>query len=122
MKIDVDKIKESCIEQGFTLTEALDRAGVSRNAFYTLARKKNLLPKTVSDVAEALGLEESEILRESLTPEAQVRKLYQDVERIVSKETIHEPDNVRLTLQLLEKQPIERLRTALTRGQQFNFQ
>lgn len=121
MRIAEEKVKRACADQGKTLTEVLGQAGVSRNAFYSLIRKENILPKTVTAVADSLGLAESDLLEDELTPELQVRALYREVDRIVKKYPIHEPDNVRHTLQLLEKKPIDRLRTSLTRGQQFNF-
>lgn len=104
------------------MSELLAQAGVSRNAFYTLARKRNILPRSISAIAATLNISTSEFLEAELSPVERAQKLYSEVDRITNEHKNVDPDNVRHTLQLLAEKPVDRLRRALTRAQRFDFQ
>ncbi len=96
-------------------------AGVSRNAFYTLARKDSILPHSLSALAASLGARASDLLEETVEPLKKYQYLMEETQRIVEKHPSVDRDNIRHTLVLLEEKPIERLRRAILRGQKFNF-
>lgn len=122
MKIAEDKLKYICSERGITISELLSQSGVSRNAFYTLARKKNILPRTITAIADTLNISASEFMEVEQAPVEKAQKLYDEVKRIRKEHKDVDTDNVRHTLQLLDEEPVDRLRRALTRAQRFNFQ
>ena len=99
----------------------LEKAGVSRNAFYTLARKKSIVPQSLIRIAEHLGVSVSDLLDESFTPTERIKYLITEAKRILKRHKDADFDNVRHTLLLLDEKPIERLRRALRRGRSFNF-
>jgi len=104
------------------MSELLAQSGVSRNAYYTLARKKNILPQSITAIAETLSVSASELVKADPSPLGKAQEVYREVDRIRKEHRDVDPDNVRHTLQLLDKKPVERLRRALTRAQRFNFQ
>ena len=113
MRLSEYKLKKICREQGFGLTEVLEKANVSRTAYYSLIRKDSIIPKSVLSVAEFLDIPVSELLHDE---ELELRKYNQVlnlVNEIAKKNKISEKDNIRHTLLSLEKTPLERLRTAL---------
>jgi hypothetical protein len=99
----------------------LRQTGVSRNAFYTLARKRSVVPKSLVRIADHLGVSVSALLSESRTPIERIQNLITESERIRKLHKNVDRDNVRHTLLLLDEKPIERLRRALLRGRSFNF-
>jgi hypothetical protein len=99
----------------------LKEAGVSRNAFYSLARKKSVVPKSLVRIATHLGVSVSNLLEESPTPTERMKSLIAETESIVNRHDDVDRDNVRHTLILLEDNPIDRLRRALQRGRFFDF-
>ena len=122
MKVAEDRLKYICAKRGMSISELLSQSGVSRNAFYTLARKKNILPRSITAIADTLNVSASDFMEVELSPTEKTRKLYSEVDRVKKAHKDVDPDNVRHTLQLLEEQPVDRLRRALTRAQRFNFQ
>ncbi|MBI4824823.1 MAG: hypothetical protein HY807_00160 [Nitrospirae bacterium] len=116
MRISLEVIKDKCRQQNITLSELLKRAGVSRNAFYSLAREEFVLPKSIRAVAKSLNVSPSEFLTED-TPEMEKMKLLLNkVDEIAGKYKNIDRDNIRHTLLLMREPPIECLRRALTRG------
>ncbi len=75
MRLDLWTIKEECRRRGLTLSEMLARAGVSRNAFYSLARRDSILPRSLHLVATELQLAPSEILVDEAAQKAGMRVL-----------------------------------------------
>ena len=73
MRIAAEKLKELCVLKGMTLSRLLKNAGVSKNAYYSLARKDSLLPKSVLAIANHLGVRPSAFLEEG-PEENQCRK------------------------------------------------
>ncbi|MCK4538127.1 MAG: hypothetical protein KAV42_04955 [Candidatus Krumholzibacteria bacterium] len=115
------RIESLCRQQDTSIGKMLKDAGVSRNAFYSLARKKTVVPRSLVRIADQLGVSVSKLLDESFTPTARMKNLLAETERILEKHSDTERDNVRHTLLLLDERPIDRLRRALRRGRSFNF-
>jgi hypothetical protein len=104
-------------ERGFTLTEALRRAGVSRNAFYHLARRDTVFPRSVDALAKALGVRTGALLDDPpATAEARTAALLSEARAIHARDRASSFENVWHTLWLLELPPAERLRRSLIRG------
>jgi len=100
-----------------TLGTLLERAGVSRTAYYSLARRPSVLPRSVHALAGALGLHPAEILAESsATMDETVAARVDEARAICEKEPSASFENVWHTLCLLESPPVERLNRSLTRG------
>jgi transcriptional regulator with XRE-family HTH domain len=115
MKINHDAVLEHSRASGESLTALFERAGVSRTAYYSLARRSSILPRTVRAIAAALGVSESELLEE--TPVAPVdHPRLRKAREICSRHPDADFHNVWHTLTLLEQSPLERLRGSLRRG------
>jgi hypothetical protein len=91
-------------------------AGVSRNAFYSLARKDYVVPLSLIRIAERLDVSVAALLEETDTPTERVKSIAAESERIARLYPGVDRDNVRHTLLLLGERPVERLRRALRRG------
>jgi len=117
MRISIAVIKDKCHQQKITMSELLKQAGVSRNAFYTLAREDSVLPKSIRAIAKSLDISPSEFLTEDNQEMEMMKRLRNKVDDIARKHKKVDRDNIRHTLLLLREPPIERLRRALTRGQ-----
>jgi transcriptional regulator with XRE-family HTH domain len=120
MRIAREELKRLCAEKNLTLNQLLKKAEVSKNAYYSLARKDTVLPKSVLAIADHLGVKPSAFLEES-TEENRWKILLEELERISAQNQHADRDNIRHTLLLLEEPPIERLRRALTRGQRLDL-
>jgi transcriptional regulator with XRE-family HTH domain len=122
MRLLHSKVIDLCRERGLTVSDALDQAAVSRNAYYSLVRKPSLLPASLEALAEALGVRLSELLEDRPSAVDKAKEMALEVESIVRKHRGADPDNVRHTLLLLDEEPISRLRRALRRGRRSHFQ
>ena len=120
MRISGEKLKDLCAKKNLTLSQLLKKAEVSKNAYYSLARKDTVLPKSVLAIADHLGVKPSAFLEES-TEENRWEILLEELEWISALNHHADRDNIRHTLLLLDEPPIERLRRALTRGQRFDL-
>ena len=116
MKLDLAIVHRLCDKQGIPLTALLEESGVSRNAFYSLARRESVLPRSLHAVAERLGVSPSVLLQEEGTLKQQGRALQRRVAAIRKRHPDIDPDTIRHTLILLAEKPVERLRRALRRG------
>lgn len=116
MRISLVAIKDKCSQQKITLSELLKQAGVSRNAFYTLAREDYVLPKSIRAIAKSLNISPSEFLTEDDREMEKMKLLLNKVDDIARKYKNIDRDNIRHTLLLMREPPIENLRRALTRG------
>jgi transcriptional regulator with XRE-family HTH domain len=117
MKLDADVARELARRQGLTLSEVLRRAGVSRTAFYSLARRRSVVPRTVTAVARVLGLPPSRLLRETRdTVRERAEDLAREARYIHARSRGSDFANVWHTLNLLELAPAERLARSLARG------
>ena len=116
MKLSLDKIEYLCRQRNEGIGEMLREAGVSRNAFYSLARKEYVVPRSLIHIAEHLGVSVSTFLDDTDTMAQRMRSLARETDRIVRQHGEVDRDNVRHTLLLLNEKPVERLRRALRRG------
>jgi lambda repressor-like predicted transcriptional regulator len=121
MKLDVEKVKSLCRKRGTSLQALLQEAGVSRNAFYTLARKKSIVPQSIVTLAEQLEVPVSSVLDKGPTPKTRLMALVYEAHRTAAQHQDADPDNIRHTLILLDEKPVERLRRALRRGRKFDL-
>jgi transcriptional regulator with XRE-family HTH domain len=120
MRISRERLKKLCAKKNLTLSQLLKKSGVSKNAYYSLARKDTVLPKSVLAIADHLGVKPSAFLEER--PEKnRWKNLLEELEWISARNHHADRDNIRHTLLLLEEPPIERLRRALTRGQKLDL-
>jgi transcriptional regulator with XRE-family HTH domain len=117
MRLAPDKVRALAEARGLTLSEALRRARVSRNAFYHLARRASVVPRTVRALGKALGVPSSELLDEAPpSPEERAAALLREARRIHARNPQSSFDDIWHTLWLLEMSPAERLRRSLVRG------
>jgi len=113
-------LKKLCAKKNLTLSELLKKAEVSKNAYYSLARKETVLPKSILAIADHLGVRPSAFLEER-PEENRWKILLEELEWLSARNHHADRDNIRHTLLLLEEPPIERLRRALTRGQRLDL-
>lgn len=115
MKLDHQKVVEIAERQGITLTSALERAGVSRTAYYSLIRRPSVLPRTVQALAATLGVDVLDFL--AVPAGRSVHDLRLERARaICARKPEMDFHNVWHTLTLLEMSPVERLERSLRRG------
>jgi len=61
--IDVELIRSLCMAKGWTLKELFKRAGIHKNTFARLSKKKRgIHPKTLGKIADALEVEPKDLL------------------------------------------------------------
>lgn len=117
MRLARDKVRLLARARGLTLSEALRRARVSRNAFYHLARRPTVVPRSVHALGEALGVRSSELLDEMPpSPDGRTAALLREARRIHARHPQSSFENIWHTLWLLEVSPAERLHRSLIRG------
>ena len=121
MRISSEKLKRLCRKKGLSLNQLLQEAGVSKNAYYSLARKDTVLPNSITAIAGRLGVKPSSFMDETILEEERFTSLLEELEWVLSRHKRADQENVRHTLLLLREKPIERLRRSLTRGQRFDF-
>ena len=121
MRVDTDKIKNLCRRRKLTLDQLLKEAGVSRNAYYSLARRESVLPGSIVAIAHALDVSQSKLLTDEAVTARMVNRLLTTVDRILEQNPGIDRDTVRHTLLLLQEKPVERLRRALIRGRQLDI-
>ncbi|MBW1856509.1 MAG: helix-turn-helix transcriptional regulator, partial [Deltaproteobacteria bacterium] len=116
-----DKLKALCKEKQQNLKQLLHKAGVSRNAYYSLARKNSVFPKSIIAIANQLGVPPSFFLEDGSQIHQRAHLLLMKLDNIMNRHKKADRDNVRHTLLLLQEKPINRLRRALLRAQKFDF-
>ena len=121
MRLSPDRIKRLCRSRGLCLGALLGQARVSRTAYYSLARKESVLPKSIRAIAAALGVAPSRILCEPTRAERRTRELIRELERVLAKHPRASREDVWHTLLLLEQKPIDRLRRGLLRGRRVDL-
>jgi len=117
MKLSGTTVKNLCGKRGIGLSDLLREAGVSRTAYYSLARKDSVLPKSIRAIARQLNVRPSSFLEEENRAEQRALAVMTNVQAIMRDHPTLNPDNVRHTLLLLHEKPIDRLRRALLRAQ-----
>ena len=116
VKLSMDKVEYECRRSHLNLGEMLREAGVSRNAFYSLARKDYVVPLSLILIAERLHISVSGLLEEADTPAERMKSIIVESERVSKRHPGTDRDTIRHTLLLLSEKPVERLRRALRRG------
>jgi hypothetical protein len=115
MRFDADAVRSLARQRGLRLGLALRRAGVSRTAFYSLARRPTVLPKTITSLARVLGVPPARLLREE-SASSRSEDLLKEARRIRAHSRGVQFETLWHTLNLLELTPSERLARSLIRG------
>ena len=130
MRIDQQRLRALCRQQGLSLKELLRRSAVSSTAYYSLARKREILPRTIRSIASSLGVRPEEILamdsqgassENSHTRKPDPRELTRIVDDLLRKQPNADPDNIWHTLLLLTETPVSRLKRSLLRGRRIDL-
>lgn len=116
MRIDLNSLRKLAGERNLSLTALLSKSGVSKTAFYHLVHKSSVLPASLRALAETLSVRPGAFLTEENPDVDKIRRILSLTDRIVAGDPKLDPDNVRLTLLLLEEDPVRRLRRSLIRG------
>ncbi|HEX4825858.1 MAG TPA: helix-turn-helix transcriptional regulator [Candidatus Polarisedimenticolaceae bacterium] len=116
MKLDPEAIRGRCEALGLPLAQVLRRSGISRTAYYSLARKESVLPKSVVKLAKALDATPAEILDGRPFEERRAERRLRRAKEIVRRHPKLDFHDIWQSLVLLELPPGERLRRALRRG------
>jgi hypothetical protein len=116
MRIDLNRLRKLAGERDLSLTALLSKSGVSKTAFYHLVHKGSVLPASLRALAETLSVRPGAFLTEENPDVDKIRRILSLTDRIVAGDPKLDPDNVRLTLLLLEEDPVRRLRRSLIRG------
>jgi transcriptional regulator with XRE-family HTH domain len=114
--LDTDHLASLCRHRGMTVSALLRDAGVSRNAYYALARKSSVLPRSIDRLAECLGSSASSLLTDEPAIPADAKRLVREMDEVAHAHPGIDRNHVRHTLILLDEPPVERLRRALRRG------
>ena len=117
MKLSGTRVKDLCEKRGIGLNDLLREAGVSRTAYYSLARKDSVLPKSIHAIARQLKVRPSAFLEEGSRAKQRALAVMANVQAVLQDRPDVNPDNIRHTLLLLHEKPIDRLRRALLRAQ-----
>lgn len=62
MRISNEKFEVTLARSGLTMGQAAKRAGISRQRFSMILNQKNVRPETAGRMAEALGVDVTEII------------------------------------------------------------
>jgi hypothetical protein len=117
VRVSRRKLNRLCARGNTNLSRVLDKAGVSRNAFYSLARKDCVLPSSIRAIAACLNTRPSDFLEDEDERLAKAHLLLRTMNRIALRCPGVEADAIRHVLVLLDEEPVERLRRALLRAQ-----
>jgi AcrR family transcriptional regulator len=116
MRLSGENTKKLAGARSLSLNALLNRAGVSKTAYYHLIDKESVLPRSIDALAAALGVRPSALLEDADRKSRRAIRLLEATDRIVAHDPSLDRDNVRHTLLLLEEKPIERLRRSLLRA------
>jgi len=120
VRISTDKIKLLCKNKGLNVGSLLERASVSKTAFYSLVRKDDILPRSICSIASALDVSPLAFLEEDVEA-IKARRLIKEADAIARAHPGLDRENVRHTLLMLSMEPIERLRRGLIRGRKIDI-
>jgi hypothetical protein len=117
VKLADEKIRCLASKRGKSLSCVLRDSGVSRTAYYSLAGRDTVLPKSIHALAHALGVRPSELVSDDRT-EAEEHALVRlrEARKICARNPRASFDNVWHTLCLLQSPSEERLNRSLIRG------
>jgi transcriptional regulator with XRE-family HTH domain len=119
--ISKEKLDKLIKERNISLKTLLDKAGVSKTAFYHLLYKDTVIPNSIHAIAKALGVRPSSFLEE-IDPEVErIQDAAWMTDKIMRRQPFLDRENVRHTLLLLQEAPIQRLRRSLIRGRKIDI-
>lgn len=121
MRIDAAKVRKIALSRGLSLNALLHKSGVSKTAYYHLCRKESVLPGSIRSISAALGVRPATFLTDRNHYIDKIKSVRAMADCIVAEDMNLDPENVRLTLLLLEEAPIERLERSLVRGRPGNI-
>lgn len=116
MRLAAERIQRLCAERGLTLQGFLEAAGVSRTAYYSLARRTSILPRSLHAMARMLDVAPSALLDEDPPAAARAAERIEEAQSVLAANPRATFENVWHTLALLDEPPIERLRRSLLRA------
>ena len=116
MRISRTNLMRLCAARRLSLGDVLLKAGVSRTAYYSLARKDSVLPKSIVRMARALGVNPVAFLADETASIARLSELRARAELLNQRYPDDDGDVIFRTLQNLDLPPVERLRRALSRA------
>ena len=116
MRLSAGQVRRLCAARGFSLQGFLEAAGVSWTAYYSLARRPSILPRSLHAMARLLDVAPSALLEEEPAAAARARELLEQARSVLAHAPRATFENVWHTLALLDEPPIERLRRSLLRA------
>lgn len=116
MRLSAEKVRRLCAQRGLSLQGFLEAAGVSRTAYYSLARRRSILPRSLHAMARMLDVAPSALLEEDASAATRARELLEEARIVLAQAPRATFENVWHTLALLDEPPLERLRRSLLRG------
>ena len=85
MKLNTESIRKMSRDRGLGLGELLKQAGVSRTAYYSLARREELLPASIRRLAKALDVSPESILLDEQKLAEEMRHIAQKAEALAAQ-------------------------------------
>ena len=116
MRLSSERIRELAASRGLSLSALLREAGVSRTAYYSLARRESAFPKSVSRLADTLGVRETDLFESVPARKNELDPVVAEARRISARHPGIEFENVWHTLLVLRETPLARLQGSLRRG------
>lgn len=121
MYISMQKLTKLYKSRKFTLKSLLVKAKVSKTAYYSLLYKDTILPRSVSAIAEVLGVKPSAFLEEESQEAQKIRRLAKTADNVIEDHPGLDRENVWHTLLLLQEKPIARLNRGLLRARKLDI-
>ena len=116
MRLSTERIRELALSRGLSLSALLREAGVSRTAYYSLARRESAFPRSISRIADALGVTETDLFEAAPARKNELDPVVAEARRIAAKHPEIEFEHVWHTLLVLRETPLQRLQGSLRRG------
>lgn len=105
MNLSVQKVRELCATRHLNLSAVLRQAGVSRTAYYSLARKPSILPKSILRIAQHLKVNPTALIDNDEATLQVIRQLQDSTDAICRQSPSVDRDTVFRTLQNLQLPP-----------------
>jgi transcriptional regulator with XRE-family HTH domain len=116
MRFSAERIRKLAASRGVSLSALLREAGVSRSAYYSLARRESAFPKSISRLADTLGVSETDLFEPVPAERSALDPVVAEARRIAARHPGVEFENVWHTLLVLRETPLQRLQGSLRRG------
>ena len=85
MKLSAAKVKQACKRRGMLLGQALDGAGVSGTAYYSLLRNDSVLPTSLLVLADHLEISPAGMLDQAPSAALRARTLLKELEQVLTR-------------------------------------